>query len=263
MSTNFNDSVPAAPANNTNVKWQTDGSGNDSAYVPTPFLVETDVLITSLIPGDILVWNGATWVNAFPVFPANTPAIGGQALTGYDDTTGLFTQGVAGGDFVKLDEVIVPSPQTTITFSSISGAYRNLKLVVTGRADDGNPDIYMQFNGDTGSNYQYALTFSGSSNGESAAFSVAHGGIGSVASSSAPANQAGVSEICIYDYARTVFYKSATGQSHRLDGVSTGYVLQYGMTWNSTAAINAILIGKIAGSGNFVTGTVATLYGES
>jgi hypothetical protein len=32
---NFNDTTPAAPGGNVNVKWQTDGAGNDSAYVPT------------------------------------------------------------------------------------------------------------------------------------------------------------------------------------------------------------------------------------
>ena len=36
MATNFNDSLPAAPTGGTNVKFQTDGSGNDSAYIPTP-----------------------------------------------------------------------------------------------------------------------------------------------------------------------------------------------------------------------------------
>lgn len=35
MSTNWNDTTPAAPANSTNVAFQTDGSGNASAYVPT------------------------------------------------------------------------------------------------------------------------------------------------------------------------------------------------------------------------------------
>ena len=33
MSSNLNDTTPAAPAGAVNVKWQTDGSGNDSAYV--------------------------------------------------------------------------------------------------------------------------------------------------------------------------------------------------------------------------------------
>lgn len=34
MATNFNDTTPAAPSNGVNVKWQTDGSGNNSAYIP-------------------------------------------------------------------------------------------------------------------------------------------------------------------------------------------------------------------------------------
>jgi len=34
MATNFNNTLPAAPAGSVNIRWQTDGSGNDSAYVP-------------------------------------------------------------------------------------------------------------------------------------------------------------------------------------------------------------------------------------
>lgn len=34
MATNFNDLTPVAPALGMNVKWQTDGSGNVSAYLP-------------------------------------------------------------------------------------------------------------------------------------------------------------------------------------------------------------------------------------
>ncbi len=64
MSTNFNDTIPAAPAGNTNVQWQTDGAGNDSAYVPTSIFTPADVSLTSLLPGDVLVWNGSIWVNS-------------------------------------------------------------------------------------------------------------------------------------------------------------------------------------------------------
>lgn len=35
MAFNFSDSLPAAPAGTTNVKWQTDGGGDISAYVPS------------------------------------------------------------------------------------------------------------------------------------------------------------------------------------------------------------------------------------
>lgn len=37
MASNFNNTVPAAPAGSLNVTWQTDGSGNDSAYFTAPF----------------------------------------------------------------------------------------------------------------------------------------------------------------------------------------------------------------------------------
>jgi hypothetical protein len=33
MASNYNDTTPAAAAGGLNVKWQTDGAGNDSAYV--------------------------------------------------------------------------------------------------------------------------------------------------------------------------------------------------------------------------------------
>jgi hypothetical protein len=35
MASNFNNTTPAAPAGSTNVAWLTDGSGNNSASVPT------------------------------------------------------------------------------------------------------------------------------------------------------------------------------------------------------------------------------------
>jgi hypothetical protein len=34
MASNFNNTLPVAPSGSINVKFQTDGSGNDSAYVP-------------------------------------------------------------------------------------------------------------------------------------------------------------------------------------------------------------------------------------
>lgn len=34
LASNLNNTLPAAPTNNVNVKFQTDGAGNDSAYVP-------------------------------------------------------------------------------------------------------------------------------------------------------------------------------------------------------------------------------------
>ena len=41
MASNFNDLVPSPPAGGTNVKFQTDGSGNDSAYMTVANLLTT------------------------------------------------------------------------------------------------------------------------------------------------------------------------------------------------------------------------------
>ena len=54
MATNWNDILPTPPAGNTNVRFQTDGSGNASAYVPTsaPSLTPVDLLVQAAsIPG--------------------------------------------------------------------------------------------------------------------------------------------------------------------------------------------------------------------
>ena len=179
-----------------------------------------------------------------------------------DAGTGNFVTIAASGgssDFVKITEIVVGSAVPTVTFSSIPATYRNLKLVVTGRTDAAGTDYTVTFNGDTGANYQAVLAFNGSGAGASATFSQNSAAIGSTASSSAPANQAGVSEIMVYDYAGTTFFKSVTGMTHRLDGVATAYIIWYAATWNSTSAINTIALA--AGAGNFVTGSTFTLYG--
>lgn len=49
MASNYNDTTPAAPSNRTNAQWQTDGSGNVSANVPTAAqeLVASNVDLTA------------------------------------------------------------------------------------------------------------------------------------------------------------------------------------------------------------------------
>lgn len=52
MASNFNDTVPAAVTGATNVKWQTDGSGNDSAYAFVPsFSADTGVVNAYVVSG--------------------------------------------------------------------------------------------------------------------------------------------------------------------------------------------------------------------
>jgi hypothetical protein len=55
VASNFNNTTPAAPAGNTNVKFQTDGAGNDSAYVPSVLSGGTNVQTAgyTILPGDV------------------------------------------------------------------------------------------------------------------------------------------------------------------------------------------------------------------
>lgn len=49
MSANFNNSVPAAPSNAKNVTWQSDVSGNISAYLPTVEQTASNVDLTAQV----------------------------------------------------------------------------------------------------------------------------------------------------------------------------------------------------------------------
>ena len=112
MSSNFNNTNPAAPANCTNVAWQTDGSGNDSANVPTPFLLETDVFITSLMAGDVLIWSGSEWVNGFAAGSVWTYGSGAPStLTGNGD----FYLNTANGNIYQQEAGAWGSPVYTPT----------------------------------------------------------------------------------------------------------------------------------------------------
>jgi hypothetical protein len=83
---------------------------------------------------------------------------------------------------------------------------------------------------------------------------------GILSAASAAANSAGLIEGFIAGYARTTFYKQWTTRGHQQAGATnlTQHNDSEGGEWQSTAAINAILI---TCSGNFVDGTVASLYG--
>ena len=60
--------------------------------------------------------------------------------------------------YEKVQSTTLSSTQSTVTFSSISGAYTDLVLVMGG-SNSANSDLRMRFNGDTGSNYSVTVLF--------------------------------------------------------------------------------------------------------
>lgn len=150
--------------------------------------------------------------------------------------------------YVPLANITLGSSAASVTFSSISGSYRDLVLVVTGTGPTN--DIYYRMNSDSGNNYPYVIMY----------------GTGSAASSGSGSTtqgimhyNAGTSVFNIVanfmDYSATDKHKTVLSRSNQADG----FVMSYGSRWANTAAVTTLLIGSI--SGNFATGSTFALYG--
>ena len=151
--------------------------------------------------------------------------------------------------YEPIQSTTLTSAQANITFSSISGNYTDLVVVMTG----GHPSVStrIRFNSDTGSNYSYTGIYGdGSSAGSARASNATSGYLGSITT--------GVifnTIIHIQNYANTTTNKTAINRKNQ----TNSYVEANVILWRSTAAINSITL--FADSGNLESGTTATLYG--
>lgn len=142
------------------------------------------------------------------------------------------------------------STASSVTFSSISGAYTDLRIVyaTTASGDAGN---YLRFNSDSGSNYSRTNLY----------------GNGSAAGSDRLTNQTGIygpftmssaitsNTIDIMNYSNSTTYKTALVRA----GAANNSTLATVGLWRNTSAITSILI--TCDGANFVAGSTFTLYG--
>ncbi len=160
-----------------------------------------------------------------------------------------------------ISEVVTTSSQSSISFSSIAATYRDLELVIRGRGTASATSVfcYAQFNTDSGSNYDLHRLNRFGTTGVRATTVLE---VGELPAATAPSNVSGLLRTLIGDYRGTTFYKPVTGQSWFTIGTATGDVVVDldGGTWRSTSAITGIVL--TLSSGNFVDGTVASLYGR-
>lgn len=147
------------------------------------------------------------------------------------------------------------SAAASITFSSISSAYTDLRLAIVGRYTSGGGNTRIRFNGDTASNYS----------------STRIAGDGTSASSDRLTNQTfqrlsfnGNSStipdfltVDVFSYAGSTFKTSLITSSEDYNG--SGVVIRAVGLYRSTSAISSIEISL--DSSTFATGTTATLYG--
>lgn len=167
---------------------------------------------------------------------------------------------------ILIKEVVTSSSQTTVSFAPIPQYYRDLVLVVRGRgtASAANVNVLLQFNGDTGSNYDKTDTEAHAGTGVTLGEALASTSIvlGYMAAGTAPSNVADKIDARIADYRGTTFQKALTAQSTLKVNTTAGnvYVIATSAWWRSTAAISSILISL--SSGGFVDNSVASLYGS-
>jgi hypothetical protein len=141
---------------------------------------------------------------------------------------------------------------TSVTLSSIPATYTDLILIMNGTASSAT-NVYVRFNGDTGSNYS----------------STRITGNGSSASSDRNSNYTslqsffgyydttvGTTLMQVMNYANTTTYKTALARyNYTTNEVSAAVGL-----WRSTSAINSITI-LTSNAATFPTSTTFTLYG--
>lgn len=159
----------------------------------------------------------------------------------------------AGSTYTPIATYTATGTIGSYTFSSIPSTYTDLIAILTPIAGGGAADIYMTFNGDTGSNYSASILY----------------GSGSSAGNTTYSNQSNIiidfygsaisSEISnrilqIQNYSNTTTYKTALSRANR---AGSGVDAIYGM-WRSTAAISSITFTL---SSSFASGSTFTLYG--
>lgn len=198
--------------------------------------------ITTLADGDLFELENAGG-NSRKVTFANTKAsIGGHVLISKQTPTGT----------------------ATVTFSSIPATYTHLYLAISGRSAGATTvdNVNLTFNSDTGANYDTQFT---QTSGTSVTANDVRGGTSAtitlIAGSTATANFLGSGNVFINNYTDTNLDKNGTYQTGAQNSTAAGGVTTRAgwFGWRSTSAITQIDL--VAQTGNYVAGSVISLYG--
>lgn len=167
---------------------------------------------------------------------------------------------------VVIQRTVTSGSQANVTFSSIPGTYKDLKIRVVGRsnrASNDNDRVVLQFNGDTGTNYRsnYVGDASSSSSpfvGPTSGSNQANGIMGIISAATSPANAPGVCTAIIPEYAGTTWKKVGHFQ-FEAQGATDAFGGAGGFSWANAAAITSILVKP--DNSTFVDGSIVELVG--
>lgn len=169
---------------------------------------------------------------------------------------------------ILIGSTITSASATDVSFTSISGSYKDLILTIHGRSQTAASEdyIHLRFNSDTGANYNYVLTITtdNTSPGRSSGLAQTSITVGGISAASGTANYAGGSDILIPNYAGTTFYKNVLMHCANARGTGAGTNALYdgGASWASTSAISTIKVYLQSGAA-FVDGSVVSLWART
>lgn len=200
--------------------------------------------------GQALLWSSANnkW----------QPGSAGSLQTIFDVVVGRGQSGDPAAPAANIDS-------NTILGGVLPTTYKHLRLCLSGATSAAVTSAFanVQFNGDTtaayGDDFVGGTTAVGGSEDNSATF----GMVAKIAGASATSGATGVNIIDILDYQGTTFWKVWTGTIGIGLDITTGNRVADLVTglWKNKSAITRVNI--LPGSGSFVAGTRATLYGVS
>ena len=171
---------------------------------------------------------------------------------------------VGGSAYDLLASEILTSSQASVTFSSLGSLaadYQHLQIRMVTKdnlAGTNAMNTYLQFNGDTSTNYSWhRISGNGSAVSSPSGTNSSESRVGLTAGASSTANAFAATVVDILDPFKTTKYTTSRG----FTGLTSGnFVALYSSNWRNTAAIDSILIDN-EGAGSFITGSRFSLYG--
>jgi hypothetical protein len=153
------------------------------------------------------------------------------------------------------------SSVASVTFNSIPQTYTDLVIVAfaANSSSDASTTGYMQFNGDTASNYTDLLLYT-ETNNVITTFALnnrSSAGLWTIMGNTNTSRR-GLIQMHILNYTSTNMFKSWLGRVSTATSASSRWVNTSTGTWRSTSAITSIVLG---GGTNWQDGCTFTLYG--
>ena len=151
-------------------------------------------------------------------------------------------------------QTVSGSSTSSVTFSSISGSYTDLILIINGATSDSATNNFrVRFNSDSATNYSATRLLGDGSSTSTATGSNNYMMLADIN------NALFVSKIHILNYSNTNIYKTALSRT----GNASAYLGAYVGLWRNTSAINQIdiLTQSAAPTIYWASGSTFTLYG--